>query len=640
MFKTRQLIGILTAVIIVFGLGLWGFRSYDGQNFVLLSRMGNTVSLFLRDSSSLQSINPSPWQLTAARYLAPWVTLGGALLAAVNLAIDNLRHDFRVVRARRKIGHVIVCGLGEVGLNIVQNLRDVNRAKRDDVVAVDINGDSANAVVAGRLGATVIQGDGRIHSVMRAAGLAGAATVIICAGDDASNVDIALGLKNWISDRGWASRARQRNSIARRIKAYLRGTPDDNKGRLLILVELRDEWLLKRLMDHDKDALGDRNVEIRLFNTYQNMARLLVRMMSPPPALSDAEKWVAIIGFGSMGRELSIQLIQNAFAPLGQPVRLAIFDGDAQAAEKKFVPVLTRITDYATVAFQDCDLSLDSPAGWDAVRDYLRGHELAAAAVCLPDDKVSLYVAVELQAIADSLGKDMPIYFRLGRHASLGRFIGQKEPQQGHQKPLVPFGAFREILDVDVLIAETLDKLAKVNHENYRESLSEDRRNEEEGAREWHELAEQYKMSDRRASDFLRVRLAQISLDLKESPSAIDTPFEFSPDELELLAQLEHRRWMIERSMQGWRYGEVRDDAHRINPRLIDWSRLPEPERERNRNDVAKLPTILAEIGWQIFRAPSEEPAQPNLLPDNTLEPAGIEPLEAASNAAPSRLRA
>ena len=639
MFKSRQLAVILGAALVVFILGLWGFHAADGPKFDLLPRMGNTISLFLRDTSSLAKIDPIPWQLFLARYLAPFVTLTSAVGATVALYIANARRDFRVARARRKVGHVIVCGLGEVGLNVVHNLRDANRGKRDDVVVVDIDGDSPNAMVAVRLGATVIQGDGRVRSVMHAAGLAGARTVIICAGDDASNVDIALGLRDWLASQGQIYRSRRNNLIIRRIKAYFKGLPADSSDRLLVLVELRDEWLLKRLIDHDKDALGDANVEIRLFNTYQSMARLLVRAIPPPLALSDAEKSMAIIGFGSMGQELTAQLIQNAFAPLGRPVRLTIFASDALAAEKKFLPLRARIGDFAIVDFQNCDLTSNTPDGWNALHDFLRDHDVSAIAVCIPEDKISLYVAVELRAIADALDKDIPIYFRLGRHASLGRFIGHKEPWKGHQNDLVPFGAFRAILNVDVLIGETLDKLAKVNHQNYRDSLSEERRNSEDSAREWHELAEQYKMSDRRAADFLRVRLAQIGLDLKEEASAADTPFALSPAEIELLARLEHRRWMIERFMQGWRYGLVRDNARRLNPRLIDWSCLPEMERERNRADVAKLPEILSEVGWRIFRPADHALAwQQGGSAASIPEPSAAEPLETAGDAAPSAL--
>jgi hypothetical protein len=369
------------------------------------------------------------------------------------------------------------------------------------------------------------------------------------------------------------------------------------------------------------------------------MARLLLRVLPPPPALSDAERSMAIIGFGSMGQELATQLIQNAFAPLGQPVRLTIFTNDAAAATQKFFPLRARIGDFAAVDFQGCDLTANTPEGWNALRDFLRDHDVSAAVVCIPEDKISLYVAVELRAIADVLDKDIPIYFRLGRHASLGRFIGHKEPWKGRQNELVPFGAFRAILNVDVLIGETLDKLAKVNHQNYRDSLSEERRSSEESAREWHELAEQYKMSDRRAADFLRVRLAQVGLDLKEEASAADTPFALSPAETDLLARLEHRRWMVERFMQGWRYGLVRDDARRLNPRLIDWSCLPEMERERNRADVAKLPEILAEVGWRIFRPAGNALArQPDASADPVPEPSRIKPLETADDAAPSAL--
>lgn len=605
MFRSSQLISAAMAMAVVFGLGLGGFYEYDASTLkggcdlsCLGNDVGNTLVLFLRDTSNVPKDHP-PLQLTIARYLAPWVLAIVALLGALRITVANLRHDYRVARARGKFGHVIVCGLGEIGLTITQNLRDRSRDKQDDVVIVELDGDSANAMTAEWLGATVIKGDSREHSVLRLAGLAGARCVIICAGEDSRNLDIALAIKARIARGDW----RRKIPLLRRIQRALRtGDSIAVETPLLILVELRDEWLFTHLIDHDKESLVGVGAEIRFFNTYQNAARILIQEMTPPPALGGAEKPIMIVGFGSMGRELALHLLQTAFAPLGQPVRLAVFDRATDAAEK-FAPVLSAVSAFCEVDFLTCDLQLGLPACWESVRDHLRQSGAASVVVCLPDDKASLYVAGELRAILDALDqRDTPVFVRLGRHANLGRFVGQMEQQQEQPKRLAAFGAFPTLLAADILVGETLDRLAKANHELYRASLTEAQRRGDPNAREWSQLAEQYKMSNRRAADHFRIELAQVGFTVAEHDKRKIALFNFTEEEADLLAQLEHRRWTIERLMQGWKQGEFRDDVRRINPLLVDWSRLPEPRRAQNRADITKLPAILAEVGWEIVR--------------------------------------
>ena len=64
-----------------------------------------------------------------------------------------------------------------------------------------------------------------------------------------------------------------------------------------------------------------------------------------------------------------------------------------------------------------------------------------------------------------------------------------------------------------------------------------------------------------------------------ESAEASD--FSFTPEEVEGLAELEHKRWMNERIAQGWSYGPKRDNRRKIHPDLQEWDALDEGTRRR-----------------------------------------------------------
>lgn len=71
----------------------------------------------------------------------------------------------------------------------------------------------------------------------------------------------------------------------------------------------------------------------------------------------------------------------------------------------------------------------------------------------------------------------------------------------------------------------------------------------------------------------------------------------------ELLARLEHERWLSERLIQGWDYGPTRHDELRLNPNLRAWNLLPETVREFNRRVAINLPGLLARAGLQVKRS-------------------------------------
>jgi hypothetical protein len=52
----------------------------------------------------------------------------------------------------------------------------------------------------------------------------------------------------------------------------------------------------------------------------------------------------------------------------------------------------------------------------------------------------------------------------------------------------------------------------------------------------------------------------------------------------ETLAIIEHRRWMIEKYNNGWRYGIKRDDPFKIHPDLLLWGKLPKYEEKDDGN--------------------------------------------------------
>jgi hypothetical protein len=58
----------------------------------------------------------------------------------------------------------------------------------------------------------------------------------------------------------------------------------------------------------------------------------------------------------------------------------------------------------------------------------------------------------------------------------------------------------------------------------------------------------------------------------------------------ELLAEAEHNGWMVERMLNGWTYGRIRDDANKKHPLLIPYNQLSEGDKDYDRHTIIGRP--------------------------------------------------
>jgi uncharacterized membrane protein len=115
----------------------------------------------------------------------------------------------------------------------------------------------------------------------------------------------------------------------------------------------------------------------------------------------------------------------------------------------------------------------------------------------------------------------------------------------------------------------------------------------------WDELPEEFKESNRAQARQIGEKLAVIGC-LMVPTFDPTLGFAFKDDELQLLARLEHQRWMDERTGQGYELGPARYDH--VRPDLVPWDRLSDEARAMNIQAVRRIPDMLARIGFQVLR--------------------------------------
>lgn len=88
------------------------------------------------------------------------------------------------------------------------------------------------------------------------------------------------------------------------------------------------------------------------------------------------------------------------------------------------------------------------------------------------------------------------------------------------------------------------------------------------------------------------------------NPNPIDTSTINLPTDLleltEKIAENVHEVWSQNRIKDGWKYGEVRNDARKETPCLIPYNQLPENEKEYDRNTALETLKLIIKLGYDI----------------------------------------
>ena len=164
-----------------------------------------------------------------------------------------------------------------------------------------------------------------------------------------------------------------------------------------------------------------------------------------------------------------------------------------------------------------------------------------------------------------------------------------------------------------VLDDETRVDMARQAHESYRQKRGEPLAHQDPSLSDWSELPESLRESNLQQIDHIEDKLHRINMILeKADPEAIGVT-EFEPEEVELLAEIEHARWNVERLRSGWRYAEDKDVELKHSPFLVPWSELSEEVKEWDRRAVRQIPAMMRERGYRIVRASgaADEAAEP-----------------------------
>ncbi len=554
-------------------LGWVGFDRYmvaAGQPSSLSDDLYLSLQLIVLQSGAVPP--PIPWQLEVARFLVPAV----AAYATVSAAAAVLGEQIGEMRARMSSDHAVVCGLGRLGASLARALA----AAGYHVVAVEADPQNGAIGECREDGIIVLIGDGRDHTLLRKAGVKRARYLFAVTGDDGANSEVAIEAHGLVEGR--------------------EGPP------LTCFVHIIDGELNRMLKQWGLAQGGDGSFRLEYFNAAERGAPALLRDHEPFDDRGRTplgQPHIVIVGLGEMGSNLVVHAARrwrSIRGDDGSRFKVTVVDDDADRHVAALCERYPRLEDVCEMRAHRMALDSVGFARADFLQDPNGDCDVTSVYVCVGHDAAGLSAALHLRRRLGT--RDVPIVVRTTQSGGLGTLVrgGDDEVAYGD---LSVFGLVDLVCRPDVLLEGQNEVLARAIHEDYVRRQREGGETPETNPSmvEWERLPDPLRESNRRQAADIGRKLTAVGCDVEPLIDWDAPPLAFAPDEVELLAVMEHDRWWEERAVGGWTLG-AKDVERKTSPYLVPYGDLPEEIKDYDRDTVRAMPAFLAAVGFAVVR--------------------------------------
>lgn len=556
-------------------MGFNGFAKHfasEGQSKSIADMVYLTVQLFTLESGAVDG--PTPASLQLARFLGPMVSAYAVVNAMIGLFTVQLHRIWIRVRGN----HVVVCGLGRKGGRLVEHLCDAGHR----VVVIEPDEQNPQLAHCRELGCYVVQGRANDLWNLREAHIRGAKLLLAVAGDDGVNIETAVRAHDLIEQ-------------------------SSRRQPLRCITHISDPNLQNVFRRHEVYTDESDPFELELFNAFETAARVMLREAGAgdvAAATAGRENHLLIIGLGQLGRAILLRVLKDweIEHPADCRLHVSVVDTAAQQRRAAFEQRYPGLLDVAEVEFLHVDIH-DPEIARGRFFDATDGRPPPQAVfVCLDDDSQALYAALTVRGM---VAADTPIVVRMSEEAGLATVLGVTNLQDGCIPGVKAVGLLDIACSLELVLGGTREILAQAIHQGYvcDQLAGGNAQRDNPALAPWHRLPEALKQSNRAQADHIRVKLKLIGCELAPQPGYPLRLLEFTDDEVERLAEVEHNRWMVERRAAGWIYGAEKDVEQKVHPLLVAWNQLPEAAKGYNRDAVRRIPKVLAKADFEIRRA-------------------------------------
>ncbi len=579
-WDNNQLLIIMVVWFSVFVLGFLGIciqLKQQGKSWTLTEIIYRDMQLFVMDDAV--SVKPGD-QLNklfgVIRVMAPFLTIYTVLIALAAVFHEKLKRFYiRWFVAN----HVVICGLGRKGLLLTKGFCE----QGFQVIVIEKDKDNSSIEQSKDFGAMILMGNATAKEILKKAQVKRARYIFAVCGDGA-NTEIA-------------------------VHAYSMVENLDDRV-LACFVHIVDPQLCSIMKE--RGILTEKNDSFRLefFNIFESGARILLDQY---PAFIEncngleSHPHILVVGLGQFGKSIVIQAARRwwlLYPEAKVRLRITIIDNEAeqkvgvlclQCPQLEHISEITPLQiDIHSLEFQRGDFLLDS-------QKHLA---ITMAYICLDDNSLALSACLRL---FHRMGEQkIPIVVRMQHSAGLATILRGVETGGDSFDNLHAFGLLDNTCTPDLLLLSGIhESLARSIHEKYVQQQSKlgVTVRENPNTVPWSELPENIKESNLKQVDHIGIKLKAVNCKIVPLIGWDPQPFQFSQDEIEFLSEMEHSRWVDERKKDGWIHapGQKNPDK-KTHPSIVPWEKLPESEKEKDRETIRNMPEYLSSVGFDINR--------------------------------------
>ncbi len=522
---------------------------------------------------SLMQGNGKLW-FFIARLLGVVFTL---YLIIANL-MDGLRLQFRQFRFRCFASHhILVLGNTPAALKIVELYHDSKRFQVGYKVGLIVtNGVNPELVDRFRSeGVVVFIGNLGDSNIYNSAQIKKARTIYLLHEDDTININAAKQV------------AEHKTNCHEKYRSIA----------LQCNVQVQDLNLRSLFVEHELFVKQDECFEIIPFDAY----KLAVRHLFNQHPLdregisieSDKQVHLIIAGMGTMGRQVLLQALQIGHYANGLPIQISCIDKVEEGNKQAVISSIPEIEQFDNVSFHQ--MGLDSMYFIRFVEKELKKeNQFVSLLIATKEDTHGFNVALQVRHALWRNATTLKIYVHISQNRVYKSLIDEMrdDSKSDISDDIYPFGTDNFLSSAEYLENAEYDNLARALHYNYLKGCGKKPQDDP-----WEKLIESNRASNRYQADHIDVKIRAMGIDINTIPK--DKLRAFLDEKLqnkalvEHLAELEHNRWLINRSLDGYIYGEIKNNQKKIHPLLTEWQNISETDKSYNIKHIEDLKELV-----------------------------------------------
>ncbi len=429
-------------VIYLFGVGVYMFVCHAG----LLASVHSAGALFAL------SVNTNFPDATAGH--TTWVYAAGLLAAfytvisVISLVAKKFIDKQSVIEATKE-SYILVCGLGKKASAYIES--ELDDDKNVKIIAIEKDAQNPNIEKYRAKGIAVEVADAKDADVLSALSVANTRHIVVLAGKDTDNLEIALALRAVF---------RKDDLAVRKLYMHI-----DDRG---LDKFYKDGGLL------DDSA----KLEVKMFSMSRNGAKALFLKYAidgDSRTYIDSDKPFSLVvaGYSKLAIEVIGQICELAHLPNENEVTIYCIDKDIETFKKVVEYRYQSIDDIPNIKLEYISLDDESQSFYT---DGVWGNEITNIMLCYDDAQTNLDIAAELgdstylqEIIAKSL--DRIIHIAIYDSKMLAQNIIDNEE---HFKYYDVFAQTSQMASREMIVDEKFEMIAKCIHAGYEERYNKD----------------------------------------------------------------------------------------------------------------------------------------------------------------------